>query len=82
VACAFQKSGGAPDESGVFSDARGVDVLSDYQRRKCKLLQVFWNIDYHLATPALAERARGVSIYKGEKFSDHAPLTIHYDLHL
>lgn len=41
---------------------------------------VGWRIDYHLATPALAERARSESIYKGEKFSDHAPLTVHYDL--
>jgi len=39
---------------------------------------VGWRIDYHLATPALAERARAEAIYKGEKFSDHAPLTIDY----
>jgi len=43
---------------------------------------VGWRIDYHLATPALAERARRTSIYKGEKFSDHAPLTVEYDLQL
>ncbi len=43
---------------------------------------VGWRIDYHLATPALAERARRASIYKGEKFSDHAPLTVEYDLQL
>jgi exodeoxyribonuclease-3 len=43
---------------------------------------VGWRIDYHLATPALAELARAESIYKGEKFSDHAPLTIDYDLTL
>ncbi len=40
---------------------------------------VGWRIDYHLATPALAALARTESIYKGEKFSDHAPLTIAYD---
>ena len=40
---------------------------------------VGWRIDYQLATPALAERARSESIYKGEKFSDHAPLTIGYE---
>jgi len=40
---------------------------------------VGWRIDYHLATPALAARARSESIYKGEKFSDHAPLTITYE---
>jgi exodeoxyribonuclease-3 len=39
---------------------------------------VGWRLDYHLATPALAVGARGVDIYKGEKFSDHAPITIGY----
>lgn len=40
---------------------------------------VGWRIDYHLATPALADLARQESIYKDEKFSDHAPLTVAYD---
>ncbi len=43
---------------------------------------VGWRLDYHLATPALARTAREESVYKGEKFSDHAPLTIHYDVGL
>ena len=43
---------------------------------------VGWRLDYHLATPALAEKARSESIYKGEKFSDHAPITIEYDMNL
>ena len=40
---------------------------------------VGWRLDYHLATPAIAEKARTEAIYKGEKFSDHAPITIEYD---
>ena len=40
---------------------------------------VGWRLDYHLATPAMAAGARAASIYKTEKFSDHAPLTIEYD---
>ena len=40
---------------------------------------VGWRLDYHLATPALAETARTETIYKTEKFSDHAPITIGYD---
>jgi len=40
---------------------------------------VGWRLDYHLATEALAQGARSVEIYKGEKFSDHAPVTIEYD---
>lgn len=43
---------------------------------------VGWRLDYHLATPALAERARTEAIYKDEKFSDHAPITIEYDVAL
>ena len=40
---------------------------------------VGWRLDYHLATPALAAHARREAVYKGEKLSDHAPLTIDYD---
>jgi exodeoxyribonuclease-3 len=40
---------------------------------------VGWRLDYHLATPALAAGARSEAIYKGEKFSDHAPITVVYD---
>ena len=43
---------------------------------------VGWRLDYQLATPALAQLARSESIYKEQKFSDHAPLTIGYDLSL
>jgi exodeoxyribonuclease-3 len=40
---------------------------------------VGWRIDYHIATPGIAQRATQASVYKGERFSDHAPLTIDYD---
>ena len=40
---------------------------------------VGWRLDYHLATPVLAAGARSHAIYKDEKFSDHAPITIDYD---
>ncbi|MBT0570074.1 exodeoxyribonuclease III [Curvibacter sp. CHRR-16] len=43
---------------------------------------VGWRLDYHLATPALAAQARHCSIYKDVKFSDHAPVTMDYDLAL
>jgi exodeoxyribonuclease-3 len=43
---------------------------------------VGWRLDYHVATPALAQLARAESIYRQEKFSDHAPLTIDYELRL
>ena len=40
---------------------------------------VGWRLDYHLATPTLASKARSEAIYKDEKFSDHAPITIAYE---
>ena len=43
---------------------------------------VGWRLDYHLATPALAGAARDCRIYKDERFSDHAPLTVEYEFRL
>jgi exodeoxyribonuclease-3 len=43
---------------------------------------VGWRLDYHLATPALAETARREQIFLAQRFSDHAPLTIDYDFTL
>lgn len=43
-----------------------------------------WRIDYQLATPELAQSARVAAVDRaaswGERWSDHAPLTIDYDL--
>lgn len=43
---------------------------------------VGWRIDYQITTPSIADKATSVSIYKQERFSDHAPLIIDYDHHL
>lgn len=43
---------------------------------------VGWRLDYHLATPQLAQLARSEAIYKGQKFSDHAPITVGYEMSL
>ncbi len=40
---------------------------------------VGWRIDYQIATPGIAARAVKTKIYKEQRFSDHAPLTIDYD---
>lgn len=40
---------------------------------------VGWRLDYHLATPAVAARARREQIYLAQRFSDHAPLLIDYN---
>lgn len=40
---------------------------------------VGWRIDYHVASAGLAATARTTSIYKEQRFSDHAPLTVDYE---
>jgi exodeoxyribonuclease-3 len=39
-----------------------------------------WRIDYQLVTPNLTPAIRAASIFREERFSDHAPVTIDYDL--
>ena len=41
---------------------------------------VGWRIDYHIVTPDLRDRIRATRIYKDQKFSDHAPLILDYDI--
>lgn len=41
---------------------------------------VGWRIDYHIVTPCLKDKIKQVSIYKDEKFSDHAPVIMDYNL--
>ncbi|HYW58630.1 MAG TPA: exodeoxyribonuclease III [Polaromonas sp.] len=43
---------------------------------------VGWRLDYHLATPAMAALAQSETIYKAQRFSDHAPITVDYGLEL
>lgn len=60
------------DESYTWWSNRGQAYMNN----------VGWRLDYHLATPAVAQLARSESIYKHEKFSDHAPVTVHYEMSL
>lgn len=39
---------------------------------------VGWRLDYQIATPGLAAKARRADIYVDERFSDHAPVIIDY----
>ena len=43
---------------------------------------VGWRLDYHLATPGVAARARREAIYLGQRFSDHAPVIVDYDVRI
>lgn len=76
----------------LLSDARVVDVYRQLHpgatddcytwwsnRGQAYAKNVGWRLDYHLATAGMASVAKTVSIYKDEKFSDHAPITVEYD---
>ncbi len=89
-----KNSGFLPEErawlSNVLHDIGFVDVFRQINtesdqytwwsnRGQAWANNVGWRIDYQIATPAIAQTARNVSIYKAERFSDHAPLIIDYD---
>lgn len=39
---------------------------------------VGWRIDYHVITPGLKDKVKSASIFKSQRFSDHASLTVTY----
>lgn len=41
---------------------------------------VGWRIDYQITTPGLKPTIKSASIYKDQRFSDHAPLLMEYDI--
>jgi exodeoxyribonuclease III len=49
-------------------------------RGQARAKNVGWRIDYQVVSKSLAGKARSASIYTGERFSDHAPLTMDYDI--
>ncbi len=49
-------------------------------RGQAREKNVGWRIDYHLVTPELQKHIQRGAIYKNKWFSDHAPLTIDYDI--
>ena len=49
-------------------------------RGQARANNVGWRIDYQIITPGLTDKLRTTSIYKAQWFSDHAPLTIDYNI--
>ena len=88
-----KNSGFLPEErawlSRLFDSQGWVDVFRRLDPRpeqytwwssrgQARAKNVGWRIDYQIATPGLAARARRAEIYTARRFSDHAPLTIDY----
>jgi len=75
------------DEVGFIDAFRIVNQEPDQytwwsNRGQAWTKNVGWRIDYQVITPALADKVKAASIYKDERFSDHAPLIMDYHLDL
>ncbi|MFK7816628.1 MAG: exodeoxyribonuclease III [Gammaproteobacteria bacterium] len=90
-----KNSGFLPEErawlDNLFDDIGYIDVFREVNQKEDQYTwwsnrgqawanNVGWRIDYHIATANLKDSAKKASIYKDERFSDHAPLSIDYKL--
>ncbi|MFA5489137.1 MAG: exodeoxyribonuclease III [Candidimonas sp.] len=66
----------------LHPDATGEAYTWWSNRGQAWAKNVGWRIDYQIATPAIADAAARTSIYKEQRFSDHAPLTVDYGIDL
>ncbi len=64
----------------LLPDATGEAYTWWSNRGQAWAKNVGWRIDYQIATPGLAATARHVTVYKDQRFSDHAPLIIDYEI--
>ena len=89
-----KNSGFLPEErdwmSRVFGPEKFVDAFREIDqepheytwwsnRGQAWAKNVGWRIDYQVTTAGLKGRVKRTAIYRDERFSDHAPLTIDYD---
>ena len=62
----------------LYPDATGESYTWWSNRGQAWAKNVGWRIDYQIATPKTAARARHCEVYKARRFSDHAPLIVEY----
>lgn len=56
----------------------GVEYTWWSNRGQARANNVGWRIDYQIVSPGLSERLRTCSIYREQRFSDHAPYIVDY----
>ena len=78
----FDELGWVDVHRRLCPDATGEAYTWWSNRGQAWTKNVGWRIDYQIATPGIARTATAVSVYKAERFSDHAPLIIDYDYEL
>jgi exodeoxyribonuclease-3 len=90
-----KNSGFLPEERAwldeLFGEVRYVDGFREVNREpeqytwwsnrgQAWAKNVGWRIDYQVLSPGLGGSVKSADIYKTQRFSDHAPLTIDFDL--
>jgi exodeoxyribonuclease-3 len=73
------------DELGYVDAFRALNQEPDQytwwsNRGQAWAKNVGWRIDYQLISPSLQSRLMSTSIFKDQRFSDHAPLLVDYDM--
>ena len=73
------------DEEGFVDSFREVNTgVGQYSwwsnRGQARERNVGWRLDYQIVTPKLKDKVVSAEIYTEENFSDHAPVTIEYDM--
>jgi exodeoxyribonuclease-3 len=76
----FNKVGWVDAYRHLYPDAEGESYTWWSNRGQAWAKNVGWRIDYQVITPGLKSSIRWALVYKDQRFSDHAPLIIDYDL--
>jgi exodeoxyribonuclease-3 len=79
IGALFTKVGWADVYRSLYPEAEGEGYTWWSNRGQAWAKNVGWRIDYQIATPGIAAKAQSGSVYKAERFSDHAPLIVDYD---
>ncbi len=75
----FDEAGWADVYRRLHPEATGESYTWWSNRGQAWAKNVGWRLDYQVATPGIAATAVAATVYKEERFSDHAPLIIDYD---
>jgi exodeoxyribonuclease-3 len=76
----FDEQGWVDVYRRLYPEAGGEAYTWWSNRGQAWAKNVGWRIDYQIATPGIAASAQSGSVYKDQRFSDHAPLTIDYGI--
>ena len=75
----FNRLGFVDVYRGLYPDHTGEAYTWWSNRGQAWAKNVGWRIDYQIATPGIAGKAKSAFVYKEQRFSDHAPLVVDYD---